>query len=305
MQAIKRFLASRFIRYAYGKNDRKRDAGQTTPADITRFDNILYGSDQKLRKWQLLDVYRPAKEVESDGSLKKLPVIISVHGGSFVYGDKDDYQFYCMRLAQYGFAVVNYSYRLAPEARFPSSLEDTERVFQFVEDNAEKYGFDCNNVFAAGDSAGGHLLTMYVTALTNKDFGKNFTFLREKKLTLRGLALNNGKYNLNDDDPRVKLLLSGLMPEGGTEEELKIMDAASHVTKDFPPSFVMTCQGDFLKHDSDMIKTVLDKAGVRNEYHCYGNDEQPLWHVFHLYPKLEEAKQCNDDECRFFHSLIQ
>ena len=103
----------------------------------------------------------------------------------------------------------------------------------------------------------------------------------------------------------MKRLLSGLMPEGGTEEELKIMDAASHVTKDFPPSFVMTCQGDFLKHDSDMIKTVLDKAGVKNEYHCYGNDEQPLWHVFHLYPKLEEAKQCNDDECRFFHSLIQ
>lgn len=305
MQAIKRFFASRLIRYAYGKNDRKRDAGQTTPADITRFDNILYGDDQKLKKWQLLDVYRPKKEVESDGSLKKIPVIISVHGGSFVYGTKDIYQFYCLRLAQYGFAVVNYSYRLAPEARFPSSLQDTEKVFQFVADNAEKYGFDTSNVFAVGDSAGGHLLSMYTTAITNKEFGKNFDFIKEKKLRLRGLALNCGKYNLHDDNPKVKLLLSGLMPEGGSKKELEMLDIVSHITKDFPPVFVMTCQGDFLREEANLIKQALNSTGVRNEFHCYGNSEQPLWHVFNLDSRLEEARQCNDDECNFFHSLIE
>ena len=38
------------------------------------------------------------------------PVIVSFHGGGWVYGDKNVYQFYCMELAKRGFAVVNYSY---------------------------------------------------------------------------------------------------------------------------------------------------------------------------------------------------
>ena len=63
-------------------------------------------------KWQKLDVYR---QKDATG---KLPVIVSVHGGGWVYGDKERYQFYCMDLAERGFAVVNFSYRLAPEYKF-------------------------------------------------------------------------------------------------------------------------------------------------------------------------------------------
>lgn len=303
MIRLKRFLASRLIRFSYGRTDRKRDTGQKTPADILRFDNILYGDDKRLKKWQLLDVYRPAG---TDISKDKLPVIISVHGGSWVYGDKERYQFYCMRLAQHGFAVVNFSYRLAPESRFPSSVQDTEKIFQFVADNAAQYGFDTENVFAVGDSAGGHLLSMYIAALTNDEYRKNFPFIKtDKKLTLRGIALNCGKYNLNDDDKRIKLLLGGYMPQGGTSQELQILNSASQVTEAFPPTFLMSCPGDFLRNEADLMKAALDKAKVRNEFHSYGTEEKPLWHVFHLNPKLEEAVHCNDDECSFFKSLIK
>ena len=104
-------LTSLIVRYNFGKGDRKRDAGLTTPDDVKRYDNIPYGRD---KKWQILDVYRP-KEKEG-----KLPVIISVHGGGWVYGTKEVYQFYCMSLAQRGFAAVNFNYRLAPGHRYPA-----------------------------------------------------------------------------------------------------------------------------------------------------------------------------------------
>ena len=304
MITIKQFLASRLIRISYSRTDRKRNAGFTTPADIVRFDNILYGNDLKFKKWQLLDVYRPKAEVQADGTLKKLPVIISVHGGSFIYGTKDKYQYYCMWLAQKGFALVNFSYRLAPEAKYPSSVEDTEKVFQWVCDNAEKYGFDTSNVFAVGDSAGGHLLAMYTAAITNKDFGKEFPFIKDKNMTLRAVALNCAKIHLSDDDPKIKLLLSGLMPQGGSEKEIQFLDTSTHVTKDFPPVFVMTCEGDFVKEEAQIMKNSLDAAGVKNELHCYGSPEEPLWHVFHCYLRLKEAERCNTEECNFFHSLI-
>ena len=93
------------IRKMFGEGDAKRDAGLKTPDDIIRYDDIRYGTEDD--KLQMLDVYRPK------GISGKLPVIMSVHGGGWVYGDKEVYQFYCMSLAQRGFAVVNYSYRLA------------------------------------------------------------------------------------------------------------------------------------------------------------------------------------------------
>ena len=101
-------------RREFKAGDDIRDAGLTTPNDVVRFDDIRYGDDDPL---QALDVYRPRA---AEG--KVLPVIISVHGGGWVYGDKERYQYYCMGLAQRGFAVINYSYRLAPEHPFPAAV---------------------------------------------------------------------------------------------------------------------------------------------------------------------------------------
>ena len=306
MIKLKYRIAANQIRKAFGRGDKKRDSSKTTPAGIVRFDNILYGDDKKLQKWQLLDVYRPKAAVSEDGKLKKLPVIVIVHGGAWVYGDKDVYQFYGMNLAERGFAVVNYSYRLAPEAQFPSSLEDSEKVFQWICDNSEKYAFDCQNVFAVGDSAGGHLLTLYAAAIINEDYAKNFPFIKKKPLVLRGIALNCGKYNMDEalaGNRQTKMLLGALMPDGGTPAEVKLINGYQYLTKDFPPSFVMTCKGDFLLTQVPFIISSLEKNGVRHEYRCYGTEEKPLWHVFHCDPDLPEAVICNNEECDFFSSL--
>ena len=80
---------------------------------------ISYGSDFV---WNKLDVYY------KKGTSENLPVIVSVHGGGWVYGDKDVYQYYTMHLAQMGFTVVNFSYRLAPEHLYPAALEDVNSV---------------------------------------------------------------------------------------------------------------------------------------------------------------------------------
>ena len=99
---------SDLFRKLFKEGDDIRDAGLSTPDDIVRYDNILYGEEPA---WQVLDVYRPGNAAGD-----KLPVIIDVHGGAWVYGDKERYQYYCMNLAQMGFAVVNFTYRLAPSS---------------------------------------------------------------------------------------------------------------------------------------------------------------------------------------------
>ena len=156
---------SAIVRKTFAVGDMIRDAGLTTPDDIQRFDNIVYGED---KVWQSLDVYRP-KAINIE---EKLAVIVSVHGGGWVYGDKKTYQFYCMSLAQRGFAVVNFSYRLAPKSKFPASIIDTNLVFGWILDHAEEYGFDTENVFAVGDSAGAHMLGLYTNLCTNPKYAK-------------------------------------------------------------------------------------------------------------------------------------
>ena len=179
------------IRHDWGLSDAKRDETKKTPENIQRFDNILYGED---KTWQILDVYKP-KSAEV-----KLPVIVNVHGGGWVYGTKEVYQFYCMSLAQMGFAVVNFNYRLAPENKFPSSVEDTNSVFNWIEKNQNEYGFDCNNVFAVGDSAGANLLALYAAIFTNAELKKKYNFELPSEINLKAVALNCGKYTVRNFD---------------------------------------------------------------------------------------------------------
>lgn len=70
------------IRSEFKKADDERDALMNTPEDIERWDNIVYGHDD--REMQRLDVYRPKQAQGED-----LPIIISVHGGAWMYGDKE------------------------------------------------------------------------------------------------------------------------------------------------------------------------------------------------------------------------
>ena len=155
------------IRKLFREGDDRRDAGLTTPEGIRRFDDIVYGEDAER---QILDVYRPRDKAGV------LPVIVSVHGGGWVYGDKERYQYYCMDLACRGFAVVNFTYRLAPEYKFPAALEDTNQVFAWVLDHAEEYGFDRTRVFGVGDSAGAHNLGLYAAVCTNPEYAAKYPF---------------------------------------------------------------------------------------------------------------------------------
>ena len=108
-------LTSHIVRTLFAIGDLKRDLGWAPPTNVKTVENISYGSCDK---WHLLDLYR-SKDAEV-----KLPVLLNIHGGAWVYGDKKVYAPYCMYLATQGFAVVNASYRLAPKHTFPAPLED-------------------------------------------------------------------------------------------------------------------------------------------------------------------------------------
>ena len=286
-------ITSIMFRKAAKKSDDARDAGLTTPKDIERFDDIVYGENEE---WNVLDVYRPKAEMS-----RNLPVIVSVHGGGWVYGDKELYQYYCMSLAQRGFAVVNFTYRLAPEYKFPAPLEDTNAVMEWIYENAPDYGLDVEHIYMLGDSAGANILALYTAICTNPSYAANFKFHVPGGFVPKAIALNCGSY-VQTDDKMTKALMADYLPKKGTEEELKLNNPLYYITEKFPPAYVMTSNGDFLKEQAPMMAEALEKNGISHVLKCYGDEKTELGHVFHCNIKLPEANVCNDEECEFFKS---
>ena len=292
-------IYSTMIRKAFKKSDDKRDAGLTSPKDIIRYDDIRYGPD---KKENVLDIYRP-KDTEGP-----LPVIVSIHGGGWVYGDKERYQYYCMSLSQQGFAVVNFTYRLAPKHKFPAALEDSIRVFEFIMAHHEVYGLDTDNVFAVGDSAGAQILGLLCCIDTNKDYAKEYPFSFPEGFRLKAIALNCGVYDIakrSDKNGPGNKLMEDLLPNKGTPEELEKISISDHVTSSFPPSFIMTAEGDFLADQALPFTDLLKMLGAEAEFHYYGDKEHVLGHVFHCNIRLSEAQLCNKEECDFFKRHIK
>ena len=290
-------LQSFLFRFNCKRNDDKRDAGLSTPPGVLRCDNLCYGPD---KKWQRLDLYRPR------GAAEPLPVIVSVHGGGWVYGDKERYQYYCMSLVEHGFAVVNFTYRLAPEHKFPAQLQDVDLVFHWLLRHAERYHLDARHVFALGDSAGAHLLGLYCCACGDADFAAACALQPPEGFRPTAVALNCGVYHIDPPKPgeRANPLLADLLPNKGTAEELRQISVLEHLNESFPPALVMTCEGDFLAEAAPPLVQRLESLGVPAEYRYYGDRDHVLGHVFHCNMRLAEAARCNREECDFFRSFL-
>ncbi len=290
-------LTAFLFRLMAKRGDKKRDAGLTIPAGVEEIRDLSYGP---CGKWNLLDLYLP-REAE-----RPMAVVVSVHGGGWVYGDKEVYRWYCSDLARRGFAVLNYSYRLAPKHKFPAALEDTDAAFRWLLAHGESYGLDISRVFAVGDSAGAHMLGLYACLLNDPALAARHGVRPPEELKLRAVALNCGVYHIARGKKRdsIEDLMRDVLPGGGTSEELENLSVLHHVSSAFPPSFVMTCSGDFLAEQAPPLVEKLRSLGVETAYHYYGDEQRKLGHVFHCNQRLPEAARCNDDEIAFFKRFL-
>ena len=86
------------------------------------------------------------------------PLIIFFHGGGFVMGDLDSHDLLCRHLTQKSECkLIAVDYSLAPEYKFPCSLEDSINAVNYIFKNNEQIKFDKKKVVVCGDSAGGNL----------------------------------------------------------------------------------------------------------------------------------------------------
>jgi len=112
--------------------------------------DIAYGDGPRHQ----LDVFAPR------ASLTQAPVVVFFYGGGWEAGSKDMYRFVGAALAARGVMTVIPDYRLYPEVRFPSFMDDAAAAVAWTRANAARFGGDPRRLFLMGHSAGGQIAAL-------------------------------------------------------------------------------------------------------------------------------------------------
>lgn len=98
-----------------------------------------------------LDIYWPTQK-------KDVPVIIWFHGGGLTGGSKEIPQ----ALKDKGYCIVGVGYRLSPQVKAATSIDDATAAIAWIFENIARYNGNSKSIFVSGHSAGGYLALMSV-----------------------------------------------------------------------------------------------------------------------------------------------
>ena len=119
---------------------------------------VTYDLKYGLHSKQAFDLYEPI-----NSSQKSFPIIVFLHGGSFVAGDKSMYKNVGYHFAKLGITSIIMTYRLAPKYKWPSGTIDVANQLKWIRDNPQQIkNGDTSKVFLFGHSAGAQHAASYV-----------------------------------------------------------------------------------------------------------------------------------------------
>ena len=244
----------------------------------TRTTDIAYGSEKR----QKLDVYVPAdpgaapasaaaapdsRAARSDGiardsggTQRGRPVVIFWYGGSWQEGSKSEYRFVGAALAERGFVTVLPDYRLYPKVKFPEFLDDAAKAVAWVQQHAQEFGGDPQQIVLMGHSAGAHMAAFlalrpdYLTRAGGRPEG------------IKGLVGLAGPYAMTPNTRALRTIF-GKPYVAADYQPLRF------VTRQAPPTFLAHGLDDHLVsvHQTEALRDALRRNDVRVETELYAD----------------------------------
>ena len=197
-----------------------------------------------------------------------LPVILYVHGAGWVFGNNHTHGRLIRELADgTGAAVVFPNYSLSPEARYPTAIEESYAVLEWIGEHGAEKDLDGSRIAVAGDSVGGNM-TVAVTLMVKERSGPK---LRAQVLfyPVTDASFDTDSYHqfaegyflrrdamqwfwdqyTTDEDGRAQITASPLR-------------ASSDQLSGLPPALVITAEADVLRDEGEAYGRKLREAGV-------------------------------------------
>ncbi len=281
------------------KSDDKLHATQTEPEGIKRIYDIPYIDDAN--RFHLLDVYYP------ENTSEKLPVIIDIHGGGWMYAEKELNRMYCLNLAKRGFVVFNISYRLVPEVRVGEQLQDVAFALKWIQDNLNNYPCNGENIMLTGDSAGGQLAVYSALIMTSPKLRGIFD-TPETNMKLTSLLLTSPVAYMNQNSAMGLYTKKMWGDDYAQKPTAKYMNIDSIIDMGIlPPVCLITSSGDFLalKQTRQLYSLLKSRNNPAKLIDFDKFEGKNLPHVFSvLEPESKAGKLAIDSAIRFYRNCI-
>lgn len=273
---------------------------------VTDHLDVAYGSDRDER----LDVFDPQPAAGAPVTPGR-PVVLWVHGGGWVSGDKADVAPYLRALAAVTGAVcVGVNYSVPPRRGYPTATRQLVGAVAFLRREADRWDLDPTRIVLAGDSAGAQLAGQLAEVVTTPGLadaiGVPVPLPAEH---LRGIVLCCGLFVLPHGMPAPRLVrfagdqvsrayLAG--PVRPDDPRIAQLDVAAQATAAFPPAYVTAGNGDPLLPSSRALVDRLEILGVPVRTRFYPDGHRPrLPHEYQFHLDLDDARACFTEIAEF------
>lgn len=197
--------------------------------------------------FQTLDIYIPKAPCAA-----LAPLIIWIHGGAWVSGDKNHPP--AQLMLDRGYAVASLNYRLSNRCSFPAQIHDIKAAVRYLRAHAGEYKLDAGRFGAWGQSAGGHLVALLGTSggagqlegsLGNNDCSSSIQAAADwcgptDLVTISAQASKDSKIDFKSPTNPVAVLMGSKQ----SPEDLLAASPVKYVSKSSPPFFILHAEND-------------------------------------------------------------
>ena len=248
-----------------------------------------------------MDIFKPKVDPNIE-----LPVIVVIHGGGLVMGDRKISRQFSRSLAEKGYLVFSIEYRLVPRANVCEQLDDVCAGMDLIGRKLVDFNVDFTRMFMVSESAGAYLAT-YVAAMKHSKKLQEAIGYEPTRMVFKALGLLSGMFYTNRRDPIGMLLSEQFYGEKGNDGNFLQYTDPEHpeIVQNLPPTFLITSRGDFLNRYTLDYHKALKKAGNDTHLLYYGSKE--LAHSFPtLSPDHKESAEAIDKMLAWFeHQTVK
>ena len=219
-------------------------------------------------------------------------MIVYYHGGGWVIGALDEFDTLARQMVQRTRAAVALvDYRLAPEHRYPTAVEDAWTALRWVKEHLDEHGTQLPLV-VAGDSAGGNLAAIMAQRATAE--GGPEISLQVLVYPVTDADLDNASYR----DPANQLMLSRdsmvwfwdhYAPEPDSRKNPDASPLQAADLAGLPPAVVLTAEHDVLRDEGEAYAEKLRAAGVPIEHRRFSGQMHGFFTMVNVLPGAAEA----------------
>ncbi len=213
----------------------------------------------------------PIRIVRPDGARGLLPVVMFIHGGGWILGDKNTHDRLVREIAVgANAAVVFVDYDRSPEARYPVAIEQAYAAMSHVVEHRRQLSVDPTRLAIVGDSVGGNMAAA-VTLMARERRGPKIDF-QVLFYPVTDANFDTGSYNTFANGPwltkpAMQWFWNAYAPDVAARRQITAtpLNASIDQLKGLPDALVIVDENDVLRDEGEAYARKLTEAGVRVE----------------------------------------